>query len=1441
MKKLFFCIFTLFVINQSTAQTITLISLNGGESLTVGAPFNIAWSFTASTPAQDVFTIELLVNNNPYRIIATNVASTAIPFSWNVPIDLADRGDYRIRVSRTTNSSSNDVSDANFAIRGGRTIAISAPTSTSVLTRGTNFNITWATNFVDNVKIDLLVNGVFSQTLNNSVSGNSFMWTVPALQNIGNNYQIRITSITDSNIVATSGTFAVEQTLTITSPNGGESFTKGSMQTIRWTTSTNVSDNVKIELVNSFGTIVQVISASSTANLTMFSWTVPMGTPDGANYRIRITSLTNPNLIDESNETFGIGTFLVVTTPTAGSVLNKGTKYTIRWTTTIFALLRVELILNGIVVRFLGTNIPSNTVNSLEWTPEADLASNDGYLIRVISLADANQQGISSTFSIIAPPSIQVNSPVGGEVWQKNKPYNITWQSGVQGNLRIDLFKNNALLQNIAPSISATSNVFSWLIPNTIPSGNDYKINITSLATNNVSGQSPANFTIADGDSIKITNPIANANLIKNTNFNITWTTNISSRNITIELIREGFLITTIATNQANNGSFSWRIPTLTENDQPIATGAYRLRIRTTNGDLVTDTSPLFNIIEPTFQIATPNGGEQFVRGFSYPISWNSNLEGGVRIDLYNSNVTLLSNISMNATGGTFNWLVPADLPEAAFYSIRITSLTNSTLSSASLSNFRVLQGQLQVTNPRGGENWYSNGFRYNIQWTNNTQKPVRVELVRAGNVVTTINSSTLASTLDFTLPDGLADASDYRIRVSSIENNTLVAESNFIRIIRPVLTLTSPRGGESLIQELRYEITWQSNLPADELVQIDLYIGNIFNRIINPSTPSGGNAFWDIGANIPVGTNYNLRVSILRNPNIFGQTAAPFSVIRDNVPPVISGEDFPALFNGSDGAVLSIDPSINVTDNLGVSGLKIECIYKSISKADWTTGSNRTQGVLQPTGRYRAPIPQSEFRNEIGVEYYFEVTDRAGNVVRSPREGTLKPQLAHIRYANQNIPNPIFGETVEDYQIVAIPLVLNDNTVKGIFEKVLQPYDDQNWRLLRYEGGTLSEVNNAEKPLTQIEPGKGYWLIVKSKPLDNLTTGEGTTVRVSSLTPFSLNLEAGWNQIGNPYTYNLSWADILKGNADARFLGSLKTYDKGYKNTDILPLYRGGFVFAAQPLTLKFPTAKNRTINTGRIENEEITNPLSAPIWEVKLRANAGKTTNEFAGFGMNPSAEMLKDQFDDMTLPRFGNYLEVNFNRPAYFYPKFAKDVVPTKDNFVWEFTVEANTQDKTTKLEWENAYFGNEKKLMLLDQELQRFVDMSTTKEYAFTRTVDKYRFKAIFGDEKFVMENLQSDKIVFDNFPNPFQNQTQFNFTLPLEYAGSHVSFKIYNLMGQEVATLTNQSYSAGFHQLRWEAKDQYGNFLAKGLYICRLQIESKANGLHKVLSRSVIVE
>jgi len=66
---------------------------------------------------------------------------------------------------------------------------------------------------------------------------------------------------------------------------------------------------------------------------------------------------------------------------------------------------------------------------------------------------------------------------------------------------------------------------------------------------------------------------------------------------------------------------------------------------------------------------------------------------------------------------------------------------------------------------------------------------------------------------------------------------------------------------------------------------------------------------------------------------------------------------------------------------------------------------------------------------------------------------------------------------------------------------------------------------------------------------------------------------------------------------------------------------------------------------------------------------------------------------------------------------------------------------------------------------------------------------------------------------DNFPNPFNPSTQIKFELP---ETSEVTLKVYNVMGQQVATLLNEQVKAGFHQATFNADN-----LASGIYIARL--------------------
>ena len=76
----------------------------------------------------------------------------------------------------------------------------------------------------------------------------------------------------------------------------------------------------------------------------------------------------------------------------------------------------------------------------------------------------------------------------------------------------------------------------------------------------------------------------------------------------------------------------------------------------------------------------------------------------------------------------------------------------------------------------------------------------------------------------------------------------------------------------------------------------------------------------------------------------------------------------------------------------------------------------------------------------------------------------------------------------------------------------------------------------------------------------------------------------------------------------------------------------------------------------------------------------------------------------------------------------------------------------------------------------------------------------------------------------NFPNPFNPETTILFSL--EKTGI-VIFEVFNIKGQKIRTLVNESMDAGHHQVLWNGTDDFGRNVSSGIYFYRINAGSES--------------
>lgn len=556
-------------------------------------------------------------------------------------------------------------------------------------------------------------------------------------------------------------------------------------------------------------------------------------------------------------------------------------------------------------------------------------------------------------------------------------------------------------------------------------------------------------------------------------------------------------------------------------------------------------------------------------------------------------------------------------------------------------------------------------------------------------------------------------------------------------------------------------------------------------NSALNSFTNAGGSIFF-----LQEGAPHPAHTGVIGQPMItqfYGGTlvVANFMYATDLHPPVITHNTQAVSITLNEENTISFI----ATDNNQVISSKL--YYKPIGSienfesvdASPTTGSNYSTAILP------------NWYDMMGMEYYLEVRD-SENTTRHPA-GNAK-HIVWTTHPAPQIPTTLlsYGRTKNNYRIISIPYETT-NPITQIFEE-LGPSDKKKYRIYKYESGAFKEYPS----FTTVKRGEGYFIIM-SDILSNvvLSMPEFNAPSNSQASLYELPLQPGWNLIGNPYTLDINWDDILKFNGEPERLASdLKVWTENgqYGNVKNLAAYQGAFVWLEGTLPLLLKVSFKGQLPQ-EIDERLRTNGTETDFWKINLTLQGGAEENTLAAFGMHKEAALGFDRFDDLNPPTLDNFLTLRFLHPEHTQRYFVRDIVPHALNYTWEMEVPSGGNDER-KLNWSSADLTTiPSDIMLYDQERNKVIDMKANSHYSFPPS--SQNFKIYFGPANQYEINPERI-IVLPPYPNPVikEQEAVFSIGLPESDIDYPVKLNLFDAIGNSVYQ-QEQILPSGIHEIR----------------------------------------
>ncbi len=1366
----------------SNAPEFSLSQPNGGEMLSGGDDYTITWA------SSNIDNVNILFSRDDGAFwdgVAASVPAGSGSYVWTVPDIDSDK--CLIRVESLDGSMIYDMSDGVFSIEHSQEayISVESPRGVENWSAGSQYDITWTSGGVETVTIQYSPDdGVNWHIIADGVaaSNGSFSWTIPSTLS-GNDFLVAIIDESNTDLYGVSeDTFdivgnTVETFLDLKYPTANSVIQAGSDVTVAWDYSNVNTVRISYSIDDgNFWTALGSVSASDGS----YQWSVPDDI-DSSKCLVRVADAEDTDIFSQTEGTFTItGTqpSISVDGPYANETYGTGDMMYIEWTSESVATV-------DILISIDGGNTWTTLYESVDatsrwqgWTISSDAVSNTCY-VRIVSSDNDSIADTSGRFSVMLSQS-------------QTQPY-IALDSD---------FSLLGIQSTPVQGVDGQTNVGFAVYAENWASARKYRVRLTwdsSLAEI----QKNLSLLSADSQEITINNATVTLGTVKNifdTNRQLSVindsagvyeieVTSTASLDFGSSLLQRAIVLIPVFTTVDTFGSSDELNVTVDVFTTGLLGVEKKLPTREFRAVGATDT-------EPYLSVSSPTGSNVLEAASTVDILWDSYGVSNVKIEYsVNGGADWKPVIdSISAPYGKYEWVVPDDA--SGDCKIRLTDIDQASRTALSDGVFTIQSStSITILAPTQGETIIAGGD-YNIKWIANNVDKIHFEFsLDGGQTWQTEDDSVTASDGQFYWQLGTQESENARIRLTSTEDDGISAISPTFQIsAQDFIEIKSPVSGDQLSVDTKTDIRWQVKGVSSIIIEISYNNGDNWTILEGAYSTDSGMYSLVPGT---VSDECKIRLKDKSRPEEIFAVSETFAVIQpsvtiDHQPADSSTENAPITFTVEVSSSSAIESVVLTYQNMGDSSSKVPCPMSSDDGINYT--------YTLPAGYFGAP----------GIEYYIEATDITGVEARSPGDDgfyAVSALVSDMR-STQTISG---GSTQNSYRMISIPLELSATSITEQLKNALPSGDmGTEWRLFRYPSGDDSPLEYPD--IEPFEPGKAYWVIASSN--FTLKAAEGTTVTTEEA--FQLELKSGWNDIANPWTFDIYWSDIENpGNAN---LSELYSYDGAWSDPTNPPKKLEPW----KGYSVKNLESSTKLVFLNPRTSAQKENAVEAPeLWRISIRASAAEALDYANHIGVKESAEVSWDISDHVEPPAVGSYVQVSFPHEDWNnYPgAYTVDFRPPEETIAWDFTVGTNIGSETVDVEFDGVdSLPEDAYVTLIDRDRKQEIALDGAG-FSFTSaqgTTERHFTLIVSGSDSPGPEitGIQPEAMVIATaYPNPFNPRTTIQYELTRK---GNVTIQIFNSLGQTVAKIKPGEMEAGIHTIDFDADG-----MTSGLYFYRI--------------------